>query len=335
MTKEKGTNNEHDGSYKQLFSHPEMVESLIREFVPEDWVEGLDFSSLENTNKSFTTDDIRPRADDSIWRVRWNESWVYVYLLIEFQSTVDPWMPVRVSVYTGLLYQDLIKSKKVKRGEQLPPVFPIVLYNGQNRWTARQDIADLIAPMPPSLARYRPSHRYFLVDEGKVPMETLGANSGLANLLIRLERSNGPEELQTAVKDLIEHVKEPKYLSLRRAFTVWIRRVILRRMVLEEPIPEVADLQEVDNMLAERVTQWTEKWKREGRVEGRVEGMQENAQRMLLKALKMRFGAVNFQIVGRVNAVHSQETLDRLFERALQCSSIDEFEADLVAATDN
>lgn len=28
----------YDGSYKLLFSHPEMVESLIRDFVPEDWV---------------------------------------------------------------------------------------------------------------------------------------------------------------------------------------------------------------------------------------------------------------------------------------------------------
>ncbi|WP_462326137.1 Rpn family recombination-promoting nuclease/putative transposase [Desulfoplanes sp.] len=93
---------------------------------------------------------------------------MYVYLLIEFQSTVDPWMAVRVMVYRGLLYQDLIKSKRVQRGENLPPVFPIVLYNGQNLWTAKQEIADLIAPMPPSLARYRPSHAYFLMDEGTV-----------------------------------------------------------------------------------------------------------------------------------------------------------------------
>jgi predicted transposase YdaD len=69
-----GVNNRHDGSYKQLFSHPEMVASLIRDFVPEDWVEELDFSSLENTNKSFITDDIRDRHDDIIWRVRWQGS---------------------------------------------------------------------------------------------------------------------------------------------------------------------------------------------------------------------------------------------------------------------
>ncbi|HEY2289294.1 MAG TPA: hypothetical protein VGM86_01215 [Thermoanaerobaculia bacterium] len=35
---------EHDSGYKLLFSHPEMVEDLIRGFVHEDWVRDLDFT---------------------------------------------------------------------------------------------------------------------------------------------------------------------------------------------------------------------------------------------------------------------------------------------------
>jgi len=37
----------HDGIYKQLFSHPQMVEALLRGFVHEDWVEHLDLATLE------------------------------------------------------------------------------------------------------------------------------------------------------------------------------------------------------------------------------------------------------------------------------------------------
>ena len=36
----------HDTSYKELFSHPEMVADLIRGFVREEWVAQLDFSTL-------------------------------------------------------------------------------------------------------------------------------------------------------------------------------------------------------------------------------------------------------------------------------------------------
>jgi hypothetical protein len=166
-----------------------MVESLIRGFVSEDWVREIDFSTLEKMPQSYVTDDLRDRHDDIIWRVKWKGTWCYLYLLIEFQSDVDVWMAVRIMVYEGLLYQDLIKTGQVAAGQLLPPVFPLVLYNGEGRWTARQDVADLIAPMPGGLHSYRPSLRYFLVDEGGVPGEQLHKTEGLCSILIRLERA--------------------------------------------------------------------------------------------------------------------------------------------------
>ena len=330
----KNTESNHDGAYKKIFSHPEMVESLIRDFVPEDWVRELDFSTLKTVNKSFVTDEIRSRADDIIWKVRWKDSWVYVYLIIEFQSTVDPWMAVRTMVYTGLLYQDLIASKEVRRGDMLPPVFPLVLYNGLGAWTARQEIAELIAPMPRSLARYQPSHRYFLVDEGRMPEETLASMPGLSGVLVRMERASGPEELQAAVKALIRSLSEPRYLSLRRAFTVWIRRLLLGRLNLQEPIPEVCDLQEVDHMLAERMTQWTETWKQQGLEQGLEKGLQKGEligqEKMLAKMIRKRFGNlfdIHFQERLR-NA--TPEQLERWADRFLDAGTIEEiFEEEL------
>lgn len=320
----KNTENNHDGAYKKIFSHPEMVESLIRDFVPEDWVRELDFSTLKNVNKSFVTDEIRSRADDIIWKVRWNQSWVYVYLIIEFQSSVDKWMAVRTMVYTGLLYQDLIASREVGPGDLLPPVFPLVLYNGLGAWTARQEISELIAPMPGSLARYRPSHRYFLVDEGRMPDEALESMTGLSGILVRMERASGPEELQAAVKELINTISEPRYLSLRRAFTVWIRRLLLGRLNLQEPIPEVCDLQEVDHMLAERMTQWTETWEQRGIEKGIEKGELLGQEKLLKKLMLKRFGAlfdIRFQERLR-NA--TPEQLERWADRILDARTIEE-----------
>ena len=44
-----------------------------------------------------------------MWRVRFRDEWLYVLVLLEFQSTVDPYMAVRILVYTGLLHQDLVR----------------------------------------------------------------------------------------------------------------------------------------------------------------------------------------------------------------------------------
>jgi hypothetical protein len=43
----------HDTAYKQLFSHPRMVEDLLRGYVTEEWVSEIDFSTLERVADSF------------------------------------------------------------------------------------------------------------------------------------------------------------------------------------------------------------------------------------------------------------------------------------------
>jgi predicted transposase YdaD len=318
----------HDGSYKLLFSHPEMVESLIRDFVPEDWVRDLDFATLERQNGSYVTDDLRERHDDVIWRIKSRTSWFYIYLLIEFQSAIDPWMALRIMTYTGLLYQDLVKSGQITAADPLPPVFPLVLYNGQSAWTARLEIAELIAPMPATLAKYRPSMRYFLLDEGRIPTDDLDKDSLVAHLM-RMERSEGPEGLRAILADLRVKLGERRYQPLRRAFTVWIRRVLLNRLMPQETLPDLNDLKEVEAMLAERVTEWTEKWKqeglREGRAEGRIEGEAKGRSAILNRLLAKRFGQdiLDIRVQERLRTA-TPEQLDLWAERILDAASIDD-----------
>jgi len=76
---------DYDNSYKLLFSHREMVEDLLRGFVRESWVDQLDFATLEKASGSYVSDDLRDREDDVIWRVRFGDDWIYVYILLEFQ----------------------------------------------------------------------------------------------------------------------------------------------------------------------------------------------------------------------------------------------------------
>jgi predicted transposase/invertase (TIGR01784 family) len=268
----------HDSGYKLLFSHAQVVEDLLRGFVPEDWVAELDFTTLEKVSGSYVSDDLRDREDDIIWRVRRQGQWLYVYVLLEFQSTVDPWMALRVMVYTGLLYQDLIKTGEVRRGQKLPPVFPLVLYNGRQRWNAARDVSELIDLLPGSLKRYHPAHRYFLLDESAVGEEHLSDRQNTVTSIIRLETSAVPADVRQAVSQLQQRLQGPQYASLRRAFVVWINRIVLRRLMPGQEVPEVNELQEIDTMLAETVEEWTRQWKADGLQQGRQEGLQEGRQ---------------------------------------------------------
>lgn len=98
---------DHDHPYKELFSQPELIADLLR---LAEMADGLDLDSLDRRNGSYVSEDWRGREDDVIWRVRCGDRDLYVYLLIEFQSTVDALMAVRVMTYIGLLWQDLAKA---------------------------------------------------------------------------------------------------------------------------------------------------------------------------------------------------------------------------------
>jgi predicted transposase/invertase (TIGR01784 family) len=160
-------NIDHDSSYKYLFSIPEMVRDLVLGFIPDDWLHSLDFTTLEKVSGSYVSEDFKQREDDVVWRVKVGEDWVYLYLLIEFQSSVDKYMALRMMVYVGLLYQDLIKQGVTLENGQLPPVLPIVLYNGSAKWTAATNVADLIPTVPGLVQQFKPSLNYLLIDENR------------------------------------------------------------------------------------------------------------------------------------------------------------------------
>jgi predicted transposase YdaD len=316
---------DHDHTYKVLFSHAEMVADLIRGFVREDWVEEIDFSTLERVDATFITEELVERESDIIWRVRWGgERWLYVYLLIEFQSTVDPWMALRALVYIGLLWQRLAKDGELTPSGRLPPVLPLVLYNGVRPWNAAVELAWLIEEVPGGLERYRPQFRYCLLDEGRMADEELAPLRNLAAALFRLEKSRDAATIDGVLTSLLEWLKAPEQSSLRRAFAVWIVRVLANRLPGVE-IPQLADLQEVKSMLAENVTEWTRQWKREGFEEGRQKGQEETLERLrraLLREMEDRFGALPESVREKVAALGSLEEIAKLIARAATVSSL-------------
>ena len=311
---------DYDHSYRQLFTHPELIRDLLEGFVNEKWVEGLDLDTLEKVNGTYISDDLRRREDDIIWRVKLSGTWVYVYLLIEFQSTVDRYMAVRLLTYVGLLYQDLIKSRRLLPGGMLPPVLPIVLYNGSRSWNAALSMEEIIQYVPGGLSRYRPDFQYLLLEERTYKEEGLPAHN-LVGAIFRLEKSQYPEDIHAVVTNLIDWLKLPEQTSLRRAFTVWIKRILLPVRLPGQELPEVRDLMEVQTMLAERVKEWTREWKEEGIQQGILQSTRE----AVMDILELRFGVIPESIVKRLNEIYDPSILKMLLRKAVKLDSLEKF----------
>lgn len=302
----------HDASYKNLFSHSEMIQDLLLGFVPLAWVNELDFSSLDKVPNSYISEDLRERHDDIVWRVRWKTEWVYIYLLIEFQHKIDDLMALRVYTYTGLLYQDLAKHKKLVNG-LLPPLLPLVLYNGKKSWDAPTDVNELVYPPPRGLSTYTPHLRYFILDEHHYADSKLEVQLKLKNFvaaLFRLEKSRTKQEMLDVINALIEWLASPTKASLRRAFSAWIYRLVEKRFGKDEPSKsepksEIPDLPEVQTMLSETIDSWIEQAAQKARKEGMEKGYTE----VLLKQLELKFGKLPNEVVEQVNQLTTDDVM--------------------------
>ena len=312
---------DHDASYKLLFSPPELVRDLVLGFIPDEWLHSLDYRTLEKIPGSYVTDDLRHRADDVVWRVKVGPEWVYLYILIEFQSKVDPWMAVRMMSYVGLLYQDLIKAKQVLPQRKLPPVLPIVLYNGDAPWTAATNIAELIPKVPGLVSQFVPHMQYLLIAENQYTEAGLAQMHNLAAAVMRLQRPHD----QSAVLELIDLLSGwlADNPELMRIFAIWIRAVLLRQSKHDLTLSKVQDLKELKMTLAARFEEWAQQHRQEGKDEGRCEGQREGEARLLQRLLVARFGPLSQETLSALD-VASTAQLEAWTDRILNARTLAE-----------
>ena len=263
----------HDAAYKQLFSRPRMVRDLLRGFAARGWSDALDFDTLTALPASFVSRDLQQRYSDLVWRIRFRDDrWLHVVLLLEFQAAVDPTMAIRLLTYTALLYQRLADDRVLREHKALPPVLPVVIYNGRRPWTAPVEMADLVATGSERLAPYQPSQRYYVLDAARATDADLPAGN-LVSALISLERTRETARLREPLRTLIDLLRTQADDELTQAFAAWLRQGLrLAGRLPASAGDPLAQLQETHTMLEENVREWTREWLEQGRAQGIEQG---------------------------------------------------------------
>ncbi len=343
---------QHDKTYRLLYSYPEMVEDTLR-VIDEPWVDELDFSTLEKMAESHVSERLDLRFEDVVWKVRWRGYDVFLCLLIEFQSTVDPYMVVRILLYVALFYDDLVRQirdkdasdpdvivppeEAVEPGEEpprypryakLPLVIPLMVYNGRPTWWPSLDMAGVVH-LPAEglgLERFLPQVCYLLLDERRLPEDELARYvQNLFVELVRLEKAASPEEVHEKVGPLAGRIANP---GIRRAFATFVKVALARLGIAADELGKIDDdLGEVTNMLAENLIDWRNdleaKVRKEGREEGREEGLLAGEALVLTRLVQLKFGPLDDATRQRISEADS-ETLLGWADRVLTAESVDD-----------
>lgn len=317
----------HDSGYKKLFSNRTIFQQLIETFITEAWVKDLDFSKCETLDKSFVTDHYKETESDLIYKLKLRRKTIYIYVLLEFQSKVDRFMVLRVLFYILSFYMDY--TANYKRIKKLPAIFPIVLYNGQRKWSAPTRISDLIETEP-SLGAYAIDFQYLLLNERAYSKERLLTIRNIVSTLFLAEGHYDISLLEQELLNLYEQESDKQAVSL---FLNWFRQLVLYGKVSPEDYATLDTVyrtkEEVHTMLVATLEQERKKIYQQGKDAGLVEGQRQT----LLQLLQFRFQLneeEQMKLAQQLATIVEAPSLTALTNHGLQTARFDEFETHLL-----
>ena len=185
---------------------------LLTGFIGGDPADLLDGRTLERVSTEFVDESLIGSRGDMLWRVRFrgaSDEWLYLLVLIELRSTVDTHMAVRVAAFIGQIYLRLVRNGRTGPRGMLPPVLPIVLYNGSPSWTAVTDVRDLVVRAEGRLEDLQLRSGHVLLDVRRMEVEDLEYDSlrrAFAEGVLQMVRRSRIAEQRP---DLVERLREP------------------------------------------------------------------------------------------------------------------------------
>jgi hypothetical protein len=235
-----------------------------------------------------------------------------------------------VLVYAGLLWQHLVNEKHLPPDGRLPPILPVVLYNGDRRWAAPLALHELVGLSGDSpLWQWQPAMRYQIVDEGAFPEDDLARREALLALLFRMENSPDPAQVVVLTDALLAWFQgHPGFERVRSVFVEMLGALLAPGV----PVPD--ELLEMRNMLATRWEVWErnrdqklregeQRAEQKGRREGEQRGRQEGEAALLRRLLERRFGALPDWALDRIAAADTA-ALEDWGLRVLDAGSLDD-----------
>ncbi|HZI16402.1 MAG TPA: Rpn family recombination-promoting nuclease/putative transposase [Myxococcus sp.] len=315
----------HDLFVRYTFGHPERAAAELRAVLPAQIVSDVDWASLRRESGSVVDPELRETESDLLFTARLSTGDpLLLYVLLEHQSTVDPWMALRMLRY-------VVRQLERWRQEHpdstvLPPIIPLVMFHGaEGAWTAPRRVEELFGLPEKGRARWRalvPRFEYLLDDLTTEREDALKARPGpplvrLAWLVLRYGRSG---ELARKLPEWVALFAQVQASPEGTENLVLLIRYLL--LVGNAAAQKVAG-QVLHSVLGEQRTEelmlgWGEELIEKGLQQGVRRGRAES----ILRILVARGVPVDEEGRQRILTCTDMATLDRWLDRAANASSL-------------
>ena len=325
-------NNKHDKGYKYLLSVKKVFVQLLRSFVKQGWVNRIDENNIIKVDKSFILQDFKDKEADLVYRVKMDGREVIFYILVELQSTVDFQMPYRLLLYMVEIWRSIVKDAGEgveKKDFRLPVIVPMVLYNGENRWTACRSYRKYLSGHE-AFGKYVLDFEYVLLDVNRYKEEELLAMSNLIAATFYIDQKQDLESLFCRIKRVVDTFKDMDRQEFQ-LFKNWCANIVLRGIGPEhkERFERIVRESMEGKSMVYNLEIAIKKELQKNREQGVQEGIKEGKAGLVIRLLQKRFGLVPDHIKDIV--LHAEQgRLDALAEGIFDICSFEEAEKLLV-----
>lgn len=156
-----------------MLRRDKVAANFLADYLPPDLAGVIDLEGLEVLKDSFVDSDLQEFFSDLLYRVRLQGSHeAFVYILLEHKSAPDRWVAFQLLRYMVKIWEPIAK-KSGARG--LPPIIPIVFYQGRPRWNIARDFRSLVEiDKAEALGKCVPDFEYQLCDLVEYDIEKQG-----------------------------------------------------------------------------------------------------------------------------------------------------------------
>lgn len=326
----------YDRGYKMLLSFTKIFQQLMEGYVEGDWKNRLDYAKSQRIDKSFILEGLEKEEADVLYKVPLlgADKEVILYVLIEQQSTVDYSLAFRVLAYLVAVWRDIYRNSdkdlRRQKGFRLPPVFPIVLYTGDESWTSARSVRELVEHGE-LFGDFIPNVFYHLIDIPRYDAARLKQiGNSLAGVFL-LEHESKEGNFETILQESLDIIGQEDDYELWKSIVEWVIAKLKRELPQQagQMLGNVDfnrhSKKEIKNMLETTAKRWFASIEEKGRRQGLQEGIRES----IAKFLQARFGKLSQDLNDQLNTVIASEDLDWLLERAANVKTLAEFQADL------
>jgi predicted transposase/invertase (TIGR01784 family) len=135
----------HDLMVRAVLSDLAEAASFLQAHLSEEVSQALNWSTLKLLEGSFVDEDLRGSEADLLYEIEHvlGEESVWVYILLEHQSTPDRWMRFRLLKYCCRIWDMSFRQQPDQH--ELRAIVPLVFYQGERSWSYSSEFADLFA----------------------------------------------------------------------------------------------------------------------------------------------------------------------------------------------